>query len=360
MKKAFLLAVVLLLAAASPAGADEETRNRLIRFFGGWYSWFPNTRIVVKETREVDVPGFEAYRVLRRTDSKAHQESNVVLFDKAKDDIFVGQVYHDDARRFAKRPFDPAVDVPKIEASLVEAYGLPVKVTLEDRARGSLKPISLAIKYGENAAVTASGFVSEDGASLLLGEFHPLASEAQAVRRRMIEESRGIRPASGKFYVTEFLDFQCARCRVRAPEIKRAVTELGGAVELRLFPLVRTHEWSLPAAESAAALANVNPALYSKFEEAVFARAESLNAQAVRDLAADVAEAAGVQAAFQSELASGRARERVLADVRLGIRLGMTGTPSFFHDGNFVSGERELFETYLRGKVTPPSRATGS
>lgn len=360
MKKALLLAAVLSVAAASPAAADQETRNRLIRFFGGWYSWFPNTRLVVKETREVEIPGFEAYRVGRKTESKAHQESNIVLFDKAKDDIFVGQVFHDDARRFAKRPFDAAGDLPKIENSLASALGMPVKVTLDERPRGSLKPISLAIRYGENAAVSVGGFVSEDGSSLLLGEFHPLASEAQAVRRRMIEESRGIRTSTGKFYVTEFLDFQCARCRVRAPEVKRAVTELGGAVELRLFPLVRTHEWSLPAAESAAALANVDPSLYSKFEEAVFARADSLNAQAVRDLARDVAEAAGVKAAFEGELSSGRARDRVLGDIRLGIRLGMTGTPSFFHDGNFVSGERELFETYLRGKVSPPARATGT
>jgi hypothetical protein len=37
----------------------------------------------------------------------------------------------------------------------------------------------------------------------------------------------------------------------------------------------------------------------------------------------------------------------------------MTGTPTFFHDGNWVSGERELFETYLRGKISPPAKATG-
>lgn len=357
-KKALVFA--LLLALGAPAlHADEETRNRLIRFFGGWYSWFPNTMILVKETREVDVPGYEAYRVQRRTESKAHQESNVALFDKGRDEVFIGQAFHDDVRRFAKRPFDVDVDIPTLETSLTESYGMPVKVRVEDRPRGALKPIVLSIRHVEGAFVTIPGFVSEDGATLLVGEFHPLASEAQAVRRKLIAERPGIRPANAKFYVNEFIDFQCERCRVRAPEVKAATVEAGGAVEVRLFPLTRVHDWAFAAAEQAAALGNVDPALFTKFEEAVFARASSMSAEAARALASDVAESAGVKAAFEKELSSGRARDRVVADLRLGIRLGISGTPAFFHDGNFVSAEKELFETYLRGKVPVPVRPAG-
>lgn len=359
MRKKSLLLAVLLAFGASSLRADEETRNRLIRFFGGWYSWFPNTMVLVKETREVDVPGFEAYRVQRRTESKAHQESNVALVDKKRDEVFVGQALHDDVRRFAKRPFDPDVDIPTIEGTFAEAYGTLVKVRLEDRPRGALKPIVLSIRQVEGAMLTRPGFVSEDGSTVLVGEFHPISSEAQAVRRKLIAERPGIRPAGAKFYVTEFIDFQCERCRVRAPEVKAAAAEAGGAVDVRFFPLTRVHDWAFAAAEVAAALGNVDPALYSKFEEALFARASSMSAEAARTLASDVAEAAGSKAAFDKELSSGRARERVLDDMRLGIRLGVSGTPAFFHDGNFVSAERELFETYLRGKVPPPARPAG-
>jgi predicted DsbA family dithiol-disulfide isomerase len=76
-------------------------------------------------------------------------------------------------------------------------------------------------------------------------------------------------------------------------------------------------------------------------------------AAAARQIASDIAEAAGAKEMFESELSSGRARERVVSDIRLAIRLGLSGTPSFLHDGNFVSGERELFEAYLRGKLAP-------
>jgi hypothetical protein len=356
VRKILVLALLFSQLAVSPLHADEETRQRLIRFFGGWYSWYPNSIIQVKDSREVEIAGFETYRVNRFCDSKFHQESNVVLLDRTRDEIFVGEVFHDLVRRMAKRPFDPAADVALIEGSLTEAYGLPVKLRLDDgMARGPLKPIGITIRHAENAFVTIPGFVSADGASLLLGEFFPLSSDAQSVRRRLLNESRAIRPSQGTFYVTEFLDFQCERCRVRAPEVEKVVTARGGAVEVRLLPLTKVHDWAFRAAEYAAALAEVNPALYAKFEDTLFSR-EALNAAAVRDLASDIAEASGATEKFEGELSSGRARERVLRDIRLAIRLGLSGTPAFLHEGNFVSGEKELFEAYAKEKVPAAPR----
>lgn len=356
MRKILVLTALFAHICVAPASADEETRQRLIHFFGGWYSWYPNSMIRVAGSREVEIAGFETYRVQRSCESKLHQESNVALVDRAKDQVFVGEVFHDLARRMAKRPFDAAADLPPIEGSLSEAYGLPVKVKIEDGARGPLKPVTFAIRHAENAAVGIPGFVSGDGATLMIGEFHPLSSDAQAVRRKLLEESPGIRTGKGSFYVTEFIDFQCERCRVRAPEVKRAVTEKGGAVEARLLPLTKAHDWAFPAAEYAAALANVDPAMYAKFEEALFSR-EGMTAAAARQIASDVAEAAGAKEKFEAELSSGRARQRVVSDIRLAIRLGLSGTPSFLHEGNFVSSERELFETYLRGKLSPAPAA---
>jgi protein-disulfide isomerase len=144
--------------------------------------------------------------------------------------------------------------------------------------------------------------------------------------------------------------------------------EKGGAIEARLLPLTKVHDWAFAAAEHAAALANVDPVLYAKYEEALFAR-EGMTAAAACQIASDIAESAGAKEKFETELSSGRARERVVRDIRLAMRLGLSGTPSFLHEGNFVSGERELFEAYLRGKVSaspkpdapaPASKPAGS
>ena len=356
VRKIAFLALILALAAASPAAADVETRNRLVHFFGGWYSWYPNSLIRVSESREVEIAGFETYRVERTCESKLHRESNVALVDRTKDEVFVGEVFHDLVRRMAKRPFNAAADVPPIEGSLSEAYGLPARVKVEDSTRASLKPITITLREAENAPVSIPGFVSDDGATLMIGEFVPLSSDAPAIRRKLLAESSGIRPAKGSFYVTEFVDFQCERCRVRAPEVKKFVVEKGGAMEVRLLPLAKVHDWAFPAAEYGAALANVDAALYAKYEETLFTR-EGTTAATARQLASDIAEAAGAKEKFESELSSGRARERVLRDIRLALRLGLSGTPSFLHDGNFVSAEPDLFEAYLKDRLSPAGKA---
>ena len=113
------------------------------------------------------------------------------------------------------------------------------------------------------------------------------------------------------------MDFQCDRCRVRTPDVRRLVLEKGGTVEIRFLPLVKQHAWAFAAAESAAALAAVKPELYRKYEESVFARSEGMSIAAARELATDIAAAAGAGEAYAAEIASGRARGRVLSDISL-------------------------------------------
>jgi len=59
--KTALFFALFLAPVVPPLPADEDTRNRLIRFFGGWYSWLQDTAILVRETTAVEIPGFEAY-----------------------------------------------------------------------------------------------------------------------------------------------------------------------------------------------------------------------------------------------------------------------------------------------------------
>jgi protein-disulfide isomerase len=195
-----------------------------------------------------------------------------------------------------------------------------------------------------------SAFVSQDGAALLLGEFHPLGVAPEQWREGVLSESEGVRPGKGTFAVTAFIDFQCEKCRQRAPQVRDFVSSHGGTLEIRFFPLVKVHNWAFAAAESAAALATVSPALYTRYEDAIFPRAGSMTEQAARDLAADIAEAAGARGAFAAELSSGRARDRVLNDVNLALRLGLNGTPVFFYRGAWLTSEPDLAENFILGK----------
>ena len=349
---------LLTLALASKAGADPESRDRILKHFGGWYSFYPNSRMAVRETEEVQIAGLESYRVQRQAQSERHRESNVALYDRERDEVFVGRVLHDAERAAAKRAFDPLIDGPEIEKQLSDAFGVPATLTVRG-ARGALQEINVALRQQQSAWLNMPGFVSGDGASILLGEFQPLKDGAEAFRRKLLAEKPGVRLGKGAPVVVEFLDFQCERCRKRAPEVKKFVGEAGGSVEVRFFPLVKVHPWAFAAAESAAALAALSPQLYETFESALFARAESMSPEAARQLATDVAEAAGRAKDFASEMASGRPRDRVLADLRLGMRMGVVGTPWFFYEGTMVSAEPDLLETFVRERsgAAPASKA---
>ncbi|HTY42128.1 MAG TPA: DsbA family protein [Thermoanaerobaculia bacterium] len=356
MRKTALLALAAALFAASGAFADEATRQTVARYFTGWYSVCPGNKVTAVEAGEVAIPGFEAYRTERSCALKNRNESNIALVDDARKEIFVGQVLHDDSRK--NQPFAAETDLPNIRGALQQDFGLPVAISVKGSPRGALVPIAVRIQQAPGAVATLPGFVSQDGASVLLGEFFPLDVPPEVTRARILAEAPPAAPAGKKpiFTVTAFIDFQCEKCRVRAPQVRDYAWTHGGAFETRFLPLVKIHEWSFAAAESAAALRAVSPPLLDNYERQVFAAASGMNAKGARDLAGDIAEAAGVRQAFDAEIASGRARDRVVADIDLALRLGLNGTPVFFFRGAWLTSEPDLAERFIESRLSEPAK----
>jgi hypothetical protein len=354
--------LVCLLAAFRPAPASIQAR--LETYLADWYATIPGTRIAVSPTREVTVPGFSAWRLERKAEgggpAAARTESGLALADEARGEVFLGEVLHDPDRLAAKKPFDPEADLRNIQSSLQDMLGVPVKLELaapaSGHARANLRPIVVRALQGEDAWTALPGFVSTDGATVLLGELRPLSEPIVSWRTKLLASRPGVRAEPGAFAVTEFLDFQCERCKRRTPEARRAAAALGGTVEVRFLPLVKQHEWSFAAAECAAALAEAAPAAFLRYEEAVFGRFESMSAAAARELAGDMAEASKAKAAYEAALSSGRARDRVLRDIELASRLGIHGTPSFVLDWKLVPGERGYLENALMQVYGPGRR----
>jgi len=361
MRRSPFLALIVLALASVPAGdasARTPVGDRVSRYFEGWFSLCPGTKVTVTPASALRLPGYETFTVERSCDLKNRNEMSITLVDTARNEIFVGEVLHDDTRR--GRPFSPSQDIPVMQGALADVYGLPVTLEVLPGSRGPLKPIRLAIRQAEGVSAARAGFVSEDGASLLLGEFQPLDVAPAERRRRMLSESPGVRPTKGSYFLTAFIDFQCERCRVRTPELRDDVfTHGGGALEIRFLPLVKIHEWSFAAAETAAALANVSPPLYLRYEEALFPKASAMTPADARQLGADVAEAAGVGTAFARELSSGRARQRVVRDIELAMRLGLNGTPVFFDEGVFLTAEPGLAEGEIGARLGAAPAASG-
>jgi protein-disulfide isomerase len=360
VRKPLFLALLLCCALPFSSLAQPSVGERIAAYFRGWYTHIPGSEVVARPSRDVVLPGLEAYRVERQSSSKSHQESGIALYDAAAGEVFVGDVFNDPERAAARRPFDRARDRPNIEASLREMFGLPVNVEVGSSSRVSLTPLTVSVRQDPEGDAVASrtGFISNDGAALMLGEFHSLAGSPEAFREKLLSSSEGVRVERGRFTVTEFLDFQCDRCRVRTPDVRRVVVEKGGTVEVRFLPIVKMHNWAFAASESAAALAGVKPELYRRYEETVFARASGMTPAAARELAADIAEAAGAREAFAAELSSGRARGRVLRDINLAMRLGVVATPAFLYKGTLLPGEKGQLEDFLLERLPASARRT--
>jgi len=347
--------VVVFLLAASAAQAADDVAGRLSRWFTGWYSVCPNTRVTASRVAEIAIPGYESWRVERQCDAKNRNEMSVTLVNAAKDQVFVGEVLHSDAPRSG--PFSPQQDVPQLEQALLGAYGVPLKVQVDAAAAGELLPLTLSLQQAENATATLPGFVSRDGATVLLGSFRPFNEDPRKLREKLLSASPGVRVRKGAWYVTAFVDLQCERCRVRAPEVRDFAWTHGGAMEIRFLPLVKTHDWAFAGAECAAALAAVSPDLYERYEQAVGQRAATMSRTAAREVALDVADSANARPAFESELSSGRARERVIRDVNLALSLGLYGTPAFFFRGAHLTGETGTAEKFITAELADSSAA---
>jgi len=357
MRKAIFLSILGVFCALS-ARADDAAKARVARYFTQWYSVCPGTKVTVTALPAVVIPGYDAYRAERACELKNRNESNITLVDKAGKEIFVGQVLHDDTRR--DRPFVAATDLPVFRGALQDMFGLPVNLAVGQGQRGSLVPLVVRILEAPNAVASIGGFASQDGASILVGEFFPLDVEPDVTRAKLLAAPGP--PAAAKksvFSVTAFIDFQCERCRVRTPQVRTFAWAHGGEVQVRFLPLVKIHNWAFAAAECAAALAAVSPPLYAKYEEAIFPRAGEMDETSVRDVAADVAQAAGVSDAYVAELSSGRARKRVLDDIELGLRLGLNGTPVFFYRGAWLTSEPELAENFIQKGLEEAAKPAG-
>ena len=357
MRRAPILAVILLLASASARAADDVP-TRLSRYFTAWYSVCPNTRIAVTRVPDIAIPGYESWRVERTCDVKNRNEMSVTLVSTAKDEVFIGEILHSDAPRSG--PFSPEKDLPPVEGALRDAFGVPLDVKVDESASGELLPLTVSLQQAEGAIARLPGFVSRDGATVMLGAFHPFGEDPRKLRETLLAASSGVRVGKGSWYVTAFIDLQCERCRLRVPQVRDFAWTHGGAVEIHFLPLVRTHDWAFAAAENAAALANVSPELYEKYEQAVGQRASSMTRAAAREIADDIADAAGARQALNAELSSGRARDRVVRDVELALSLGLSSTPAFFYRGAHLTGEAGGVEKFVTAELASGGGSKGS
>ncbi len=135
--------------------------------------------------------------------------------------------------------------------------------------------------------------------------------------------------------IVEFADFQCPFCSRVQPALKDVLARYQGKVKLayRDFPLSQIHQHAEMAAE--ASHCALTQGKYWEMNDAMFADQSKLEEAALVKTAASL----GLdQNSFASCLKSGKYKAVVQQDFDAGTQAGVNATPTFFINGEFLSG----------------------
>lgn len=175
-------------------------------------------------------------------------------------------------------------------------------------------------------------------------------SEEATKRAKELQESIAGLPFRGKadapITVIEFSDFQCPYCSRGAQTMEQLVAKYPNDVKFvfKHFPL-NFHPWAMPAAISASCAANQKPEAFWTLHDAYFKNQKDLNPGNIADKTREYLAGSGLDMAKFVACAEDKdseeykkAAQSVNADMSLGGRHGVTGTPGFFVNGHFLNG----------------------
>jgi predicted DsbA family dithiol-disulfide isomerase len=155
--------------------------------------------------------------------------------------------------------------------------------------------------------------------------------------------------------IVEFSDFQCPYCRAAEPTIKEVLDKYKDKVRFsyRDFPLKQVHPLAEQAAEASRCAGEQDK--FWEYHKLLYANQAKLDQAGLTEHARMV----GLNLnRFSACLASGKFKAAIESDFQAGIRAGVSGTPTFYINGVFLSGSQPLsaFEKIIDTELTAAGR----
>lgn len=156
--------------------------------------------------------------------------------------------------------------------------------------------------------------------------------------------------ADAAITIVEFSDFQCPYCSRGAATVEQILEKYPNDVKFvfKHFPL-NFHPWAKPAAIAANCAANQSHDAFWTLHDKYFEHQKDLKPENVLDKSREYLAGAGIDMATWSACAEDKdtdeykaASKQVDEDMAFGQSLGVTGTPGFFVNGQFLNGAQPL------------------
>ena len=159
-------------------------------------------------------------------------------------------------------------------------------------------------------------------------------------------------PATAPVTIVEFSDFQCPYCKQVVPTLTQVLSRYGEKVKLvfRDFPIDSLHPQARKAAEAARCARDQGK--FWEYHDALFANSPNASPEHLKTYAEQV----GLDVpSFERCRGSGTHAAAVQKDIEEGARLGVTGTPVFFINGELLSGAQPLegFARVIERELAP-------
>lgn len=151
--------------------------------------------------------------------------------------------------------------------------------------------------------------------------------------------------------IIEYSDFQCPYCSKAAATVTEIKKKFGSKVKVvfKHFPLP-IHREARPASEASMCVHDQNPDKFWKYHDLLFANQDKFDEASLEKFAKD----SGVNVdKFKECFKSGKFRETVQKDYMDGDKLGVKSTPTFFVNGQLVSGAQpiEVFSDVIEEEI---------
>lgn len=177
-------------------------------------------------------------------------------------------------------------------------------------------------------------------AELSANQLQALKTNANAQATDLdIARAPSLGPATAPVTIVEFADFHCPYSYESAPILKSLLARYPGKIRLvlRHFPII--DQQSTDAALAAECAKAQSPAFFWLFHDQLFDYQDDLTESRFLTIAQSI----GLdQTAFTQCYQSQQFQEEVLQDLATGVQNSVQGTPTFFVNGNKVTGHQPL------------------
>jgi protein-disulfide isomerase len=270
MKKialAALLAFTTVPLTAAPANVDA-----LRNYIGKALPSCPDSKITMEPISHPGPAGFLPFAVTQTSSDTSCGGQKVALYSPGSNQVIVGSVFAlpADGRSALERVAQTASELLKLNVTAtIGGFPLP----------DGLRPLSLT-KETPWGPFSYHGYIDSAQRFLIVGSRGNLFVDPGTTLTELLGVQNGVRRGNPKapIKIIELSDFECPTCAKAHKQVEPLITKNLSKIDYKRLdlPLFEHHEWALPAAAGARAIAKLAPAKYWDYVNFVFENQEAI------------------------------------------------------------------------------------